>query len=486
VITRSYDAVIVHPSPGAFTAAAMLAASGKQVLVVEEADASPQGKYRFPSHRRVLAGIGGGIFLPGALREVQVHPKDIQSLKRSEPLFQVVDPDHRLDVPTDPDRYRGELAREYGQRAATAAINLLSRMEEAATAHAETIQTSLSEETGAGFWSKLGMKKASWAEPREPGDAAVTLGAAAEEEEVPADALRALAAPLHLLAGVADPLTGLSVARAGILLMEAHDGLYQDPAAPDAFHALMRGRVEGIKVDITSDDQPEEFVFGWGRLKEIRFAGRKQPVRAESLITGADPALLTRWMSGSVADEYSAASLELVPTHFLHTIRLGIADEVIPEGMCDHVFLIGREGPIEGPDGMLLSMTPARSAGAPEGRRAMAVSCRLPLSLVDGSNQGADALPGALHRGDPSAPDRPGEQHQPLPRRSAAGGVRHRRDTPAHGGIEPSPQERVLLRPRRGPGPGPGRRGDGRDGDRSARRRGDPQGSLNPVLRGSS
>ena len=383
MITRSYDAVIVHPSPGAFTAAAMLAASGKQVLVVEEADASPQGKYRFPSHRRVLAGIGGGIFLPGALREVQVHPKDIQSLKRSEPLFQIVDPDHRLDVPTDPDRYRGELAREYGQRAATAAINLLSRMEEAATAHAETIQTSLSEETGAGFWGKLGMKKASWAEPREPGDAAVTLGAAAEEEEVPADALRALAAPLHLLAGVSDPLTGLSVARAGILLMEAHDGLYQDPAAPDAFHALMRSRVEGIKVDITSDDQPEEFVFGWGRLKEIRFAGRKQPVRAESLITGADPALLSRWMSGSTADEYSAASLELVPTHFLHTIRLGIADEVIPEGMCDHVFLIGRHGPIEGPDGMLLSMTPASSAGAPEGRRAMAVSCRLPLSLLD-------------------------------------------------------------------------------------------------------
>jgi len=388
VITRSYDAVIVHPSPGAFTAAAMLAAAGKQVLVVEESGREPvEGKYRFPDHRRVLAGIGGGVFLPPALREVQVHPKDIQSLKRSEPLFQVVDPDHRLDVPTDPDRFRQELTREYGARAATAGINLLSRLEEAATAHAEAIQTSLSEETSAGFWGKLGVKKSSWAEPREPEGAGMSLGAAAEEEEVPPAVLRVLSAPLYLLSGVADPVTELSVARAGILLMEAQDGLYQDPAAPDAFHALMRRRVEGIKVDITSEDQPEEFVFGWGRLKEIRFAGRKQPVRAESLITGADPSLLTRWMTGSAADEYSAASLDLVPTHFLHTLRLGIADEVIPEGMCDHVFLIGGEGPIEGPDGMLLSMTPAQSSGAPEGRRAMAVSCRLPLAMLDEPRQ---------------------------------------------------------------------------------------------------
>ena len=385
MITRSYDAVIVFPSPGAFTAAAMLAAQGKQVLVVARPGQVEPGKYRFPSHRRVLAGIGGGVWLAQALREIQVHPRDIQALRRSSPMYQVVDPDHRMDVPSGPEALRAEVGREFGPRAATAAINLLSRLEEAGTAHAEAITTSLSAETSVGFWGKIGVKKVGWSEPRDPDGQRQTLGEAAETEEVPPELLRVIAAPLFALSGVANPVEELSVARAGLLLLEAMDGLYQNPANPDAFHELLRRRVEGIKVDITGDDQPEEFVLGWGRLKEIRFAGRKQPVRAEALITGADPSLLGPWLSGSAADEYSAASLDLVPTHFLHCLRLGIAEEVIPEGMCDHVFLLG--GGDDGPDNVFLSMTPSHSDGAPEGRRAMTVSCRLPLELAEDSRQ---------------------------------------------------------------------------------------------------
>jgi len=386
VITRSYDAVIVFPSPGAFTAAAMLAAQGKQVLVVEQPGQVDTGKYRFPSHRRVLAGIGGGVWLAQALREIQVHPRDIQALRRSTPMYQVVDPDHRMDVPADPEALRAELTREFGRRSADAAINLLARLEDAGTAHAETITTSLSAETNVGFWGKIGMKKVGWSEPRDPDGHALSLADAADAEEVPPALLRILAAPLAALSSVARPIDELSVARAGLLMLEAMDGLYQNPTNPDAFHELLRRRVEGIKVDITADDPPQEFVLGWGRLKEIRFEGRKQPVRAESLITGADPSLLSPWLTGSAADEYSAAGLDLVPTHFLHCLRLGIAEEVIPEGMCDHVFLLGREGE-DTPQAMFLTMTPTHSEGAPEGRRAMTVSCRLPLELAEDTRQ---------------------------------------------------------------------------------------------------
>ena len=398
MITRSYDAVIVFPSPGSFTAAAMLGAQGKQVLVVEPPRPAQSARYRFPNHRRILAGINGGVWLPQALREIQVHPKDVQSLRRSAPLFQVVDPSHRMDVPAEAGDLATELAREFGSRAAAATTNLLSRLEDAGTAHAAAIATSLSEKTQVGLLGRIGVTKIAWSEPKESPDAAVSLRQAAEEEEVPEDALRFVTAPLFLLSGVADPLDQLSVARAGILLMGALDGLYQDPAAPDAFDGLLRRRVEGIKVDITSEEQPEELVFGWGRLREIRFAGRKQPVRAESLILGADPALLEPWLSGTPADEYSAASLELVPTHFLHSLRLGVADEVIPEAMSDHVMLVSPESAMEGPDCMLLSQTPADSEGAPAGRRAMTVSCRLPREMAEDSRQLDEASKAMLER----------------------------------------------------------------------------------------
>ncbi len=388
MITRSYDAVIIHPSPGALAAAAMLAAKGMQVLVLERPeDQPPAGKYRFPNHRRILAGIGGSKFLPTALREIQVHPQDVKSMQRSDPLFQVVDPTHRVDVHYDGGLFVEDLGRQFGPGMAVAANNLLARLEEAAERYAEAVGTSLSEETNVGFFSRIGLSKISWTEPSEPAELAITLGQAAEEEGVDPALLRFITAPLYLLSGSADPLAETGLGRAGLVLMSALDGIYQDPNNPDAFDTLMRRRVEGIKVDITADDQPEELVLGWGRLKEIRFAGREQPVRAESLITGDDPQLLAPWLDGAPADEYAAAGLDLVPTHFLHSLRLGIADEVVPVGMCDHVFMVSpdaaAEGPPVGADCMLLSLTPRDSAGAPEGRRALTVSCRLPLELAD-------------------------------------------------------------------------------------------------------
>ncbi len=389
MITRSYDAVIVHPSPGALASAAILAASGLQVLVIERPeDTSEPGRYRFPNHRRILAGLGGGKWLPQALREIQVHPRDIKTMRRSAPLFQVVDPHHRVDVHFDGGQFIDDLAREFGRERALAANNLLARLEEAAERHVESIGTSLSEQTSVGLLGRIGLSKISWTEPRESSEYAVSLRQVAEEEGVDDELLRFVTAPLALLSGASDPLAEVGLGRVGIVLMSALDGIYQDPENPDAFDTLMRKRVEGIKVDITSDDQPQEFGVGWGRLKEIRFAGRQQPVRAESLITGDDPSLLSQWLDGAAADEYSAAGLDLVPTHFLHSLRLGIADGVVPEGMCDHVFLLA-EPDSDGPDCMLLSLTPEGSRAAPEGCRALTVSCRLPLELAE-DNRGLD------------------------------------------------------------------------------------------------
>jgi len=385
VITRSYDAVIIHPSPGAFTAAALLAARGLQVLVVERHDQSPpSGRYRFPNHRRPVAGIAGGPWLPQALREIQVHPQDILALRRSEPLYQVVTPGHRVDVSPEGDALVAELRREFGPAQAAAANNLLARLEEAMGLYLEAITSSLSDQTSVGFWNRIGVRKITFSEPAELPETGLSLVEAADQEGVPEPLMHLLAAPMALLSSIPDPYRELGLGRAGLLLMGALDGLYQDPENPDAFQGMMRRRVEGLKVDITSEDQPEELVIGWGRLKEIRFAGRKQPVRAESLITGEDPAELAVWMKKEgLAEQYDAAGLELVPTHAMHSLRLGIADEVVPAGMCDHVFLLDDQVTLEGPGCLLISLTPQGSRAAPPKRRAMTVSCRLPREVLD-------------------------------------------------------------------------------------------------------
>jgi len=356
--------------------------------VVEHPDEPAHGgRYRFPNHRRPVAGIADGPWLPQALREIQVHPQDIRSLKRSEPLYQVVTPGHRLDVLPEGDALVAELTREFGPRAATAGNNLLSRLEEAAAGYLEAITGSLDEQTNVGFWNRIGVRKMSFAEPPEPQETDLPLTEAAEQEGVEPGLLHALAVPLTLLSSIPDPYQELGLGRAGLLLMGALDGLYQDPENPDAFRGMMRRRVEGLKVDITRDDQPEALEIGWGRLKSVRFAGREQPVRAESLITGEDPAELAQWMKEGPAEQYDAAGLDLVPTHVLHSLRLGISDEVVPRGMCDHVFLLQDEVTLEGPGCLLLSLTPQGSRAAPAKRRAMTVSCRLPRETIEDAHQ---------------------------------------------------------------------------------------------------
>ena len=77
MITRSYDALVVHPSPGALIAAAMLARDGMSVVVLEDEPTNlGAGSFRLQRHAPPITGFGEGMLVSRTLRTLKFHPHE--------------------------------------------------------------------------------------------------------------------------------------------------------------------------------------------------------------------------------------------------------------------------------------------------------------------------------------------------------------------------------------------------------------------------
>lgn len=387
MITRSYDAVIVGPSAGSLTAAALLAARGLQVLAVDRREGRPAaGRYTFPSHTRPVMGFEGGTLLPAVLRALQVHPREMRLLRRARPGYQVISPRHRIDVHADADALYAELERELPAEL-PALARFLSRAEEAGEAYAQRLLASAQAAGQLRWWHRVGLGRMPWSPPLPGGGP--TFVEAARQEGMGDEGLRFLLAQVRPFSWVEGP-GDLPLPMAAIPLMASFDGWFTDPDEPDAFQAMLRRRVEGLKVDLLSEPDPEEVIARWRRVRELRFSTRPEPVSTSALILGMAPESLAPALSERAGAAYRAASAVLRATRFRYSLYLGLRKEVVPVGMGDHAIFCARDDePVEGVNCLLISLSAEDQIGvAPEGCRAMTVSADLPLA------EAAD--PGAL------------------------------------------------------------------------------------------
>ena len=170
MITRSYDALITHPSPGALIAAAMLARDGMSVVVLEGSQVDQSaGSFRFQRHAPPVTGFGEGMLLSRALGSLKFHPHELQSLRRSSPGLQVITSRHRLNIPNNDQGLVDELAREYPEDFYEFK-RIIEVSQASASSFAEALETAVDEAGQTGLFHTLGLARPTWNPPLPPKD----------------------------------------------------------------------------------------------------------------------------------------------------------------------------------------------------------------------------------------------------------------------------------------------------------------------------
>lgn len=380
MITRSYDALVVHPSPGALIAAAMLARDGMSVVVLEDEPTDlGAGSFRFQRHSPPITGFGEGMLVSRTLRTLKFHPHELQALRRTNPGLQVITNRRRLDIPNSDQGLVDELAREYPSDF-TELKRIIEISQASAISFAEALETAVEDAGQTGLFHTLGLKRPSWNPPLPPKDVP-TWGEFLDDTDLSPEGRALLTALLRPFCAL-DVVEDLPLPVAGIHLRASLDGVYADPSEEHPFYRMLLRRVRAMRVDVV----PDRLIGFTGNRRRVHgalFEGADDAMPVDLVISGGDPEDLLDWLpSGHKA--YDRVLSRLAPSHFRYSIFLGVASEVVPPDLCEQAILLDQDDP-EGDAGTLLMTTsPNSSAMAPDGFRSITVSTLLPYK-EDGS-----------------------------------------------------------------------------------------------------
>jgi phytoene dehydrogenase-like protein len=393
MISRNYEVLVIDPSPGALTAAALLAKGGLNVLVLDGEGKPPSASgFRFVRHRPPVVGFQRGPLLSRALKALKFHPHELQSLRRSEPGLQVITSRHRVDLHLEPERRLAELKREF-PRDADAMQGLIERCLASAGDFSDALERAVDEAGQTGFLHSVGLARAGWNPPLPPDDVP-TWGAyldAADLSEGGRRFLRAVLRPFCWL----DVPEDLPLPVAGIHLAAALEGGYADPGEEHAMLALLLRRVKAMRVDVLSETLVK-LTGNRRRVDAAWFEGKNEEMPVQFVITGGDPEHLLDLLPGNPRPYHRVLS-RLAPSHFRYSIFLGVRAEVVPPDLAAHAILVDDEGGIDDPAGcLLMSVTPTGSPLAPAGHRSITVSTLLPYTEDGGLPGGLDAIAGRM------------------------------------------------------------------------------------------
>jgi|GEM_PF-1785185 len=394
MISRNYDVLVIDPSPGALTAGALLARAGLSVLVLGDEGTPPgAGSFRFLRHRPPVAGFVGGLLLPRTLKALKFHPHGLQAMRRGTPGLQVITTKHRLDIPQGPGELEAELKREFGAEA-PAILDVITKARASASSFADALDRAVDDAGQTGLLTNLGLTRPDWSPPLPPEDLP-TWGEFLTSAHLSATAESILRALVRPFCGL-DVVEDLPLPVAGLHLAAALDGVFADPGEESPLLALLKRRVQAMRVDVL----PDKLIGLEGNKRRIEaavFEGRAEEMPVQFVITGGDPEDLLPLLPGAPR-AYERVLHRLAPSHFRYSIFLGVREGVIPPDLAEHAILVD-DGPdaVDEPGGcVLLSVSPPGSPLAPDGHRSLTLSTLVPYSEDGGLPDGLDAVAGRM------------------------------------------------------------------------------------------
>ena len=391
MITRSYDALITHPSPGALIAAAMLARDGMSVVVLEGSQVDQSaGSFRFQRHAPPVTGFGEGMLLSRALGSLKFHPHELQSLRRSSPGLQVITSRHRLNIPNNDQGLVDELAREYPEDFYEFK-RIIEVSQASASSFAEALETAVDEAGQTGLFHTLGLARPTWNPPLPPKDVP-TWGEFIDGSDLSPEGRALITALLRPFCSL-DVVDELPLPVAGLQLRSALDGVYSDPSEEHGFYRMLLRRVRAMRVDVVPD-KIAQFTGNRRRVSGVVFEESNEEMPVELVVTGGDPEdLLDLLPKGHKA--YDRVLSRLAPSHFRYSIYLGVASEVVPADLAEQAILLDPTDP-SGAGTILMTTTPAGSPMAPDGFRSITLSTQVAYEEDGSTPTNLDSLAGKM------------------------------------------------------------------------------------------
>lgn len=390
-MTRNYDVIVAGFRPGGLLAAALLAGRGFKVLVTHKEPSEPlkRGSFIFPSHRYPLVGLEHPDLLGGVLDELSIHPSERKVFQTTCPAFQVILPEHRVDVYPDA-RFTRELEREF--RADSGMLEALyARSLEDAGYFLDAWRVKCEQLPVPSWTQKMGLgsfgrKDKPLFPMKEP-----SLSEFYAQHEAPPHVRAFLNAQLLAFGYVSAP-EYMPLPVACHLLSTVRTGLYSDPEQQEPLEKLLVDKILALHSEVEPERRVEGIEASWGKVSALTFEGESLPVTCDWLIWNASyDGLLEVLPEGlrrkGYSDHYPAPEL------MRYDIQLVVDDFVIPVGMQENAVLVrDPERPLQDGNLMWLSMSPdGVESWAPLGART------LTLSTLIGSGEDArtrDALHG--------------------------------------------------------------------------------------------
>lgn len=370
-----YDVLVVGTSLAALAAGALLARRGFRVAAIGHGRRAQTYEHDGLLLRRELAhfAVAETPAFRRVVAELALVPAVRRRMQPLDPLYQVVMPGHRLDVPRAPERLASELRREFPE---------IGRPAEDFYAALARVSASLDRVLGAdvsyspdGFFERRESVRATADHPfGRDGEQAELLSEFAQDHPFRAF----IEAPLRF-AGASDPdrLNALSRAR---LLGGITRGACVLDGGTDALRALFAEKIVQHGGDYRPRDRVGRIHVRRSAVTGVALDGLDETLGAQFVVSALDVAE-TQTLTGAEPSRKWALTLESSrPWLFRYVMNVVVSARAVPVGMAQRVFLVGDRGrPLV--EENLLAIE--RSAEDARGRVVLTLCALLPRSSVE-------------------------------------------------------------------------------------------------------